>query len=141
MWLLSSQYDANDLCVICQEPYGNKRVVYQLPCTHIFHADCLHRMCEHRNIGQLNYQYQPMQCPLCKSEFSSEDCINIDQFMQRKLNPTAKTRNGRKQRVIPMNKTIVIEGGRTRRTKTMNKRKQRGSKRKRNRKRQTKRPF
>lgn len=133
MWLLSSQYNANDLCVICQEPYGNERVVYQLPCTHIFHAHCLHRMCEHRNIGYLNYHYQQMQCPLCKSEFSSEDCINIDRFMQHKLNPTARTRNGRKKRVIPppMNK---MEGGR----RTMNKRKQ-GVKR--NRKRHTKKRF
>ncbi|XP_068494898.1 uncharacterized protein [Phaseolus vulgaris] len=46
-----------DLCIICQDEYKNKEEIGILQCGHEYHADCVRRWLQEKNV-----------CPLCKSK-------------------------------------------------------------------------
>ena len=49
--------DDDDCCVICFAPFENGDRVGRLPCTHIFHVDCLKVWLQRKN-----------SCPLCQTQ-------------------------------------------------------------------------
>jgi len=52
--LLSSNGN-RDKCIICYENFKTNQLVYYLPCSHLFHVDCLNREIKYRK-----------KCPLCR---------------------------------------------------------------------------
>ena len=49
-------------CVLCIEAYTSGEVLKQLPCGHVFHAQCIDRWLVH------GMAYQTRACPLCKAD-------------------------------------------------------------------------
>ncbi|KAK7333494.1 hypothetical protein VNO80_30268 [Phaseolus coccineus] len=53
----TSEEQEIDLCIICQDEYKNKEEIGILRCGHEYHADCIRRWLQERDV-----------CPLCKSK-------------------------------------------------------------------------
>ncbi|ESW18472.1 hypothetical protein PHAVU_006G043800 [Phaseolus vulgaris] len=53
----ASEEEEIDLCIICQDEYKNKEEIGILQCGHEYHADCVRRWLQEKNV-----------CPLCKSK-------------------------------------------------------------------------
>jgi len=76
MWLDTNQYDPNDKCPICHEEYGTTQAIYQTPCKHDFHNNCLNEYCEHYN-GNI-------VCPVCRSDIEYS-CMDVWAFKNKAL--------------------------------------------------------
>ena len=50
-------FDDNIQCIICMEGFNENEFVKQLPCKHIFHAECIN-----------HWLSQQKNCPFCKAE-------------------------------------------------------------------------
>ncbi|XP_068479171.1 E3 ubiquitin-protein ligase MBR1-like [Phaseolus vulgaris] len=53
----TSEEQEINLCIICQDEYKNKEEIGILQCGHEYHADCIRRWLQEKNV-----------CPLCKSK-------------------------------------------------------------------------
>jgi hypothetical protein len=81
-WLDTSQYNPNDLCSICLEKIGTTQAIYQTPCKHNFHNDCLYNYCESpygKSVGG------NIHCPVCRRYLGYETCTDVDAFKDKVL--------------------------------------------------------
>lgn len=44
-WLPKEEYNSTDKCKLCNKPYGTTKAIYETPCGHRFHNDCLNKDC------------------------------------------------------------------------------------------------
>lgn len=77
MWLSLEQYASNEICGICLDEFGNKQAIYQLPCGHKFHNNCLVDFCEH-NRGEIS-------CPMDRIRVPENDCHAVWAFKNKAL--------------------------------------------------------
>lgn len=87
-WLskTSEELVENPMCPICLKSFIPKpdstpeqveQATYRATCGHIFHNNCLLRVCENRNENQ-------KKCPICREPLV-EDCIDVWAFRNRRM--------------------------------------------------------
>ena len=60
-----------ELCSICYTCDLGEQSCVQLPCGHVFHADCVLQLLKHR-WSTLRVSFAFMSCPSCKAEITGE---------------------------------------------------------------------
>ena len=67
----------DELCSICYTSELGAQPCVQLPCGHVFHADCVMQLLEHK-WSTLRVSFAFLSCPSCKQEISQEvNCLEI----------------------------------------------------------------
>ena len=74
-WLAPPEYNPDDICPICQDRFGTTTAVYKTNCKHIFHNNCLLKVCESQ---------RRRECPLCRKDID-EDCGYVRAFKENAL--------------------------------------------------------
>jgi hypothetical protein len=75
-WIDTDKYDETDSCPICHELYGTTQAIYETPCHHKFHNNCLNDFCEY-NKGNI-------VCPVCRGNVGNT-CMDVYAFMAKNL--------------------------------------------------------
>ena len=82
-WVTYADADRNDICVLCNNKFYDtpEKAIYKTNCDHLFHNDCLNKLCEENN-GDL-------MCPTCHQD--NIDCMDIWAFKNKRLgNPNGE---------------------------------------------------
>ena len=76
-FLTYGDVDRNDICGICNIKFYDTpdKAIYKTNCNHLFHNDCLNKLCEENN-GEL-------MCPTCQQD--NIDCMSIWAFKNKRL--------------------------------------------------------
>jgi hypothetical protein len=76
MWLDINKYNPQNICAICFGELGVIQSIYEMPCHHIFHNNCLSDYCEsNRDI---------IKCPICRSN-PEYTCTDVWAFKENAL--------------------------------------------------------
>ena len=82
-FLTYGDVDRNDICGVCNIKFYDTpdKAIYKTNCNHLFHNDCLNKLCEENN-GEL-------MCPTCQQD--NIDCMSIWAFKNKRLgNPNGE---------------------------------------------------
>ena len=81
-WIGPTQYNRNDMCILCAQRLGTEKGVYRIsPCNHLFHNDCLLRHCDGDDDEERNGE---ITCPYCEAEVDENTCMNVYAFNKAK---------------------------------------------------------
>ena len=73
--------EGGELCAICFTSELEEEACVQLGCGHIFHANCVLQLLQHRwNTLKISFAF--MACPSCKQEIQDVGCPEIDSELQ-----------------------------------------------------------
>ena len=80
-WLNSKDPEliVQEVCPICLEKFNEtpNKAIYKSDCGHIFHNDCLVKVCEGTDMEKMN-------CPLCRKPLE-DDCNDVYAFREKVL--------------------------------------------------------
>ena len=130
----------DEVCAICQEPLKsseeitNKGIIYQLPCGHQFHNNCLHGWCD-INIKRVNKSNEEIKrptvfkCPVCNQLTlkEHEECQSLTSYIDGSLWKPDREKlateeyTGIKPEIKPKKKGIFsrfFKGGKTKKNTT-----------------------
>ncbi|GAA5799606.1 hypothetical protein HPULCUR_005022 [Helicostylum pulchrum] len=78
-YLIATDSDVGDECIICQDTFGTTLEVFHLPCHHQFHGACISR-----------WLYIKLSCPICRQSVYDAESISGEQ-----VEPTIEISNDR----------------------------------------------
>jgi hypothetical protein len=78
-WINPTEYDRNDICVICTRKLGIKQAIYQgEPCKHKFHNNCFNEYCQHNEQKYMD-EDESLPCPVCRGPLNGS-CMDVWAF-------------------------------------------------------------
>ena len=84
-WIDSETLPEEDICPICHEEFSKtpEQAVYKTDCGHVFHNNCLNRLCETSEKNSIT-----PKCPLCREDLyneKSDQCTDVWAFANKAL--------------------------------------------------------
>jgi hypothetical protein len=84
-WIDNEKIPEEDICPICHEEFSKtpEQAVYKTDCGHLFHNNCLNRVCETSEKNSIT-----PTCPLCREDLNNENsdqCTDVWAFANKAL--------------------------------------------------------